>query len=704
MSFFSDRFTCTNVRAGFQSGMILTLVVLAFANFIFVGDLRPYLGLGFGIILFSSIPLLLTINFFSEVKGAVAYPFAIVCVFLASTLAHMNLESRVSPEELWPTTLWIIFCLTLSLSFFTAIASIFKLGNAVKYVPFPVLGGLLGAIGVLMIFKAINSLNHDQSLFNLTDFSFNQENYIQIAIALFLASILIWNQKIGLKKIYKWLFLLAFTGFIVFISMHSHFSNWFINLEYQGALWPPVQDFNFLQHINFLAVVHFIPEIISLNFVFITSLLINLNGMEAFLKKDININRELKITSIANFITGIFGGIGGCMAATQTIPNIKNGGISFCAALASSLVIIIALILGSYGFFQYIPSFLLGAIPIFLGTLFLLQWVYESRTKLTSILEWGVLFLTLFASLIFGLVYGVLTGVISASLLFIYNLSFSSPIYKIVSGKKLKSKVDRSIEEEVWLDDLYHRIVLIELQGHLFFGNSFNLLQALKTSMAQGSLDPIKYMVLDVSQVKSLDSSAVVTFKKIEELIKEKKITLCLCGMKTEVVDLLKSSFMHCFEKPDDAFEWIENNYLQNSFESNSETYFISQHLEFLSSISDKKNYKAQEIIIEQNQNSDALYIVLKGKVRAFRKNSHNDETTYRKMSTGALLGELSFFLNSKTFNSVVSDTDSEVLKISRDRIKVLKREDSEKIVKLFEIICVCLSERILKLNQNFTK
>lgn len=683
-----------NILAGFISGLFITLVILSFANFIFVRDLKPFLHLGFGIILFSSIPILMIINYFSDIRGAVAYPFAIVCIFLATILSKMTSDINLTQEELWPTALFTISLTTLSLSFFSILASKLEMGNVVRYIPFPVLGGMLGAIGSLMILKSINSLSSEDIYY-----------FPQLILALALALFFLLIQKRQVSLFLKWSIFILFIGISLFIAMNEQFSHWRIELDYEGLIWPPLRAEDSLSKINFSVLSRFIPELISLNLVFITSLLVNLNGIEAFLKKDVNLNRELKITSIANLVTACLGGIGGCITATQTIPNIKNGGTSFYATMTSVLVIIAVMILGSLGFFRYLPNFLLASVPIFLGMMFIYQWVYESKSKLTSLFEWFILVATLFTAVIFGLVYGVIVGVIGASALFIYEYSYSQPIREIVTGKSLRSLVDRSIEEESWLSNFYDRIVIIKLSGYLFFGNSFNLLNLLKKKIRKEALNSIEYLVVDFTFVSNLDSSALLVFSKIKEILNEKKIILCFCGVREDINSIIPvSSGIKCFPHVHDALEWIENKYLSESFQNESETYYINQHLDFLVPLFDKIDYKKSEIVIEQNSESNAIYIVLKGKIRAYKLNSDGTETTLRKMSKGALLGELSFFLRSKTFNNVVAEEDSELLKISRDRIKLLQKDDSEKLFKLYEIIFVIMSERILKLNQSFKK
>lgn len=706
MSFeYKEQFTYTNIRAGLISGLFLTLVVLSFANFIFAEDLKPFLPLGFGIILFSSMILLLTINFFSSMRGVVAYPFAVVCVFLATILRQISQNPLVIQENLWVTTFVVIVVTTLSLSMSTFIASYFKLGNAVRYIPFPVIAGILSAIGCLMILKSIRSVTDEvNTLSGLINF-FSPELLPQAAAALALAFFLLWKQKRIMPPALKCIGYTFFSLLIALVITQGSFSNWLIQVENIGVIWPPINFTEPFDKVPYSILVQFIPELLALNIVFVMSLLINMNGVEAFLKKDVDLNRELKITSCANLLTALLGGIGGCMTATQTIPNIKNGAICFSAALVAASVVFVSMVIGSLGYFYYIPKFLLAAIPIYLGSMFLFQWLYESKSKLTSYFEWGILLTTLLTAVLLGLVYGVFIGIIGASALFIYNYSYHDLIMEIKAGKKIRTITDRSKEEEQLLNDLYKQVLIVKLNGFLFFGNSYTLLNFLKKSITHGTFNSIKYMIVDFSMISNLDSSFLLMFVKIKEILKEKKITLCLCGIKDEIIQYIaKDSSMALFHSEEEALEWIEGNYLRSSPANHSKTSYITEYLDFLKPLFKTVQIKQSELVLKENTNSNSMYIVLKGTMRVFKTFSDGSQKTLRKMTNGTLVGELSYFLGTKTFASVVAEEDCELLVLSRERLEQLSKEEPEKMNTIYKLICVIMSDRIIKLRPEYRK
>ncbi len=77
--------------------------------------------------------------------------------------------------------------------------------------------------------------------------------------------------------------------------------------------------------------------------------------------------------------------------------------------------------------------------------------------------------------------------------------------------------------------------------------------------------------------------------------------------------------------------------------------------------ISEKKTFRAGEIIIREGEVSDEVYIVLKGKVEVFKKGVNKQEIILNIVSEGDVFGELGFILENPREVSARALTDIDV-------------------------------------------
>ena len=62
------------------------------------------------------------------------------------------------------------------------------------------------------------------------------------------------------------------------------------------------------------------------------------------------------------------------------------------------------------------------------------------------------------------------------------------------------------------------RIHVIELEGFLFFGTAYQLLEAVKARLEDQDAPKLRYLVLDFRLVRGLDSSAMMSFSRVLNL------------------------------------------------------------------------------------------------------------------------------------------------------------------------------------------
>ena len=143
---------------------------VSYPTMIFGGPLAPYLGVGIGAALISAVLFCVATSLFSAYPGAVGWaqtePAVILAVIASAIAAGVASEGGTA---VLPTVLVAIAGATTACGVALLLIGQFRLANLVRYIPFPVMAGFLGAIGWLILLSAMRvmtgfSITHETAL------------------------------------------------------------------------------------------------------------------------------------------------------------------------------------------------------------------------------------------------------------------------------------------------------------------------------------------------------------------------------------------------------------------------------------------------------------------------------------------------------------------------------------------------------------
>jgi len=93
-----------------------------------------------------------------------------------------------------------------------------------------------------------------------------------------------------------------------------------------------------------------------------------------------------------------------------------------------------------------------------------------------------------------------------------------------------------------------------------------------------------------------------------------------------------------------------------------------------------KKNYKAEQTVIEQGENGDVLYVVEKGELACFKKISEESEPKFLKnYGPGDAFGELALLYNAPRAATVKAKADSQLWALDRETFNHIVKDASSK-------------------------
>ncbi|TNE63981.1 MAG: SulP family inorganic anion transporter [Alphaproteobacteria bacterium] len=239
-------------------------------------------------------------------------------------------------------------------------------------------------------------------------------------------------------------------------------------------------------------------------------------------------NKELVGQGIGNAIAGLFGAVPGAGATMRTVVNIRSGGMFRISGMVHGLVLLAtALVLAPLA--SMIPHAALAGILIKVGY-DIIDWSYLKRAhkgpRWDLLLMVVVLGLTVFVDLITA----VAVGVVLAALAFIQQLSKLQIERLNVAAPDLENP-----EESALLHSLKDRVTLFDFGGPLSFGAAADLGHHVREK-ADGQT---RVMILDFSRVPYLDLSAAKAVETIADDAKHAGRDLYLAGMTDDVKQVL---------------------------------------------------------------------------------------------------------------------------------------------------------------------
>jgi SulP family sulfate permease len=300
------------------------------------------------------------------------------------------------------------------------------------------------------------------------------------------------------------------------------------------------------------------------------SILLNASGLEIATEREIDLDRELRATGVANLASGLGFGMVGYLSLSESTLNHKAGAESRLAGIISASMCAAALFFGA-SVFSYFPKPVLGGLLVFLGLGFLVETLYESWFRLPRV-EYGLVVIILVVIAFAGFLEGIGVGIVVSSVLFAVNYSRIDVIKRSLIGGEVRSNVERSAGDELTLEDRGKELYILQLQGYIFFGTSYTLLKRVHQRMLAEDSGPTRFVLLDFRHVDGIDSSAILSFVRMRKLAESNGVTLVLTDLPPAVKKQLDrggfsddSKRVRVFPDLDHGLEWCENKILQGA-------------------------------------------------------------------------------------------------------------------------------------------
>lgn len=212
-----------------------------------------------------------------------------------------------------------------------------------------------------------------------------------------------------------------------------------------------------------------------------------------------NSHSELFGQGLGNMVSGLFGGLPGAGATVRTLVNVDNGGRTGLSGAFHGLVILgVMVVLSPWA--QAIPLPVLGAILVVMAVKMVDIWSLELSRKPSALSDTMVLWLVTAVTVAVDLIIAVGLGLVLAALLYVRRQTILGAQTKILPSGRIRSRVVRSPDQDIILENSGKQLMVARVEGSLFFGSSDDLMGQL-----EAGLQDVPLVVLDISRVVTMD-------------------------------------------------------------------------------------------------------------------------------------------------------------------------------------------------------
>ena len=370
------------------------------------------------------------------------------------------------------------------------LAGFLRLGKLMRLVPHPVIFGFVNGLAIIIFISQLEQFKDPQGAW-LT----GQSLYILLALVI-LTMLIIW----GLPKLTRGfpaslVAIISVFGMVYFFGIETKTVGDIASIE--GG-FPPFHLPDIPLSLETLTLIF--PYALIVAGVGLIESLLTLNIIDEITETRGSGNKEAVAQGLANVLSGIFSGMGGCAMIGQSLINISNGARARLSGVVAAGVLLLFVMFGA-NLIEQVPMAALTGLMIMvaIGTF---EWSsLRTFNKMPKSDIFVMITVTLVTVFLHNLALAVILGVVIAALVFAWD-----------NAKRIRAR--KSIDAQ--------GVKYYEIYGPLFFGSitAFNE----KFDVVN---DP-QEVIIDFKESRVVDMSAIEALNKITEryLKMEKKLHL----------------------------------------------------------------------------------------------------------------------------------------------------------------------------------
>ena len=407
---------------------------------------------------------------------------------------------------------------------------VLKIGQYIRYMPYPVVSGFMSGIGVIIIVLQIFPFLGQVSPKKIPDIFTELPSILPLAnyesVGLAMATIV----TIYLFPLVTRLIPSALIALVV-LTAASTFMGLDVAIIGNIPEGLPALHIDALDHIDFSdPMLIIVPGLTLAALGTIDSLLTSIVA-DNMTKTQHNSNKELIGQGIGNMASAVIGGIPGAGATMRTVVNINSGGRTRLSGVIHGFALLFVLI-GAGTYARLIPLPVLAGILITVGIGII---DYKGLKHILHVpkSDAAVMLIVLTMTVFVDLLQAVAVGMVMASVLFMKKMS------DIAEDKSSVGSVDEFANEVAWIDEtdlsdeLLHKVYIKHFDGPIFFGFASRFQQ-----MTQ-ALPEVEVVIMRMRKVPYIDQSGMYAIEDALMALREKNVLVLITEIQEQPKDML---------------------------------------------------------------------------------------------------------------------------------------------------------------------
>ena len=471
----------TEILSGLTVAMALIPEAVAFA---LIAGLSPLTGL------YAAFMMGLITSIFGGRPGMISGATGAVAVVLAPLALSHGVE--------------YVFAAVILAGIFQAIAGLLRLGKLMRLVPHPVIFGFVNGLAIIIFMSQLDQFKSDSG-----QWMQGTEMIMMLALVA-LTMLIIW----GLPKLTRvvpssLVAILAIFGIVTVM-------NWDVrtvgDLASIRGGFPPFHLPNIPLTLETLTII--LPFAAIVAGVGLIESLLTLNIIDEITQTRGRGNKEAVAQGMANILSGVFSGMGGCAMIGQSLINISAGARARLSGIVASVMLLVFIMFGANLVEQLPMAALTGLmIMVSIGTF---EWAsLKTINKMPPSDIFVMVAVTGITAILHNLAVAVLIGVIIAALVFAWD-----------NAKRIRAR--KRIDEQ--------GIKHYEIYGPLFFGSV-----SVFNEKFDVQHDP-EEVIINFKESRVVDMSAIEALNKLTERYQKAGKKIHLQHLSPDCRKLLKNA------------------------------------------------------------------------------------------------------------------------------------------------------------------
>lgn len=334
----------------------------------------------------------------------------------------------------------------------------------------------------------------------------------------------------------------------------------------------------------------------------------------------------------------------------------------------------------------------------------LLRWSLRKPLTANARADLGLVAAVTLTAVLLNMVAAVVVGIFLGLLLFAIR-NARQPVRHVWSGRQMRSNCARPRNELAALDATPQHIRVFELEGDLFFASASSLYEIVDEQTAAG-----QWAVLDWSRVRGVDSSVVISLRRLHDVLAQRQARLLHAGVRaqTPVAEAVGGTLPaeSVYPDLDHALEAAENELLTRLGHPEPDFVEPLKHSSFLRGLGDEDravvmaamrhvSLPAGGTVLRAGDPSDELMLVLEGSASVVVHDARGTPLRLSTVLAGATLGEIGFLDHAPRSADVIAKTDVVLACLDRAQFDQLGRTHPHIVQRLLGNIAVDIAARL---------